>query len=363
MTTLFAAAFVLAPAQLPANLFWTHPRGDQGTVPCVHPTHPNGDQPLNAPCLCPKVAEHPGGHEKRDPLGNTVKTPCTHLVSPHPNGHELPKGPCSHRQHANGDPGPFTPCAHPMPIRSRADNLGVHFYTADADIRQFVTSAIHSLRSKGVRYPDPRVLKVFYREPTNGNINDNKDPFWSHYNPVFHSIQLTKGRPLPDLQETCSHELGHAMLGHTPVHIAPAGGPHSMATADSAAMGMSEGWAHFVGLVIGEKPASYKGYNWENGHEVTKTVRLEPNRDIPFSSKNEFRVGCILWDLYDGGKEAGDTVQVPFSELYRIYSPTLATLANGPVIPSIEDFLGRLKKNRPDLRARIDAVYKKNLKL
>ncbi len=390
-----ASAFSGKSAEVPANLYWTHPYGHNAGAPCPHLAHPNGDPLGKAPCNCPPVPEHsaghpttvacthkklrhPGGHDtgKKDPFGNKIMSPCNEWDTEHPNGHPGPNGPCGHwkKAHPNGHPlpnkpcthpahpeghGVVTPCNHPLAMDLTPNNAGVKFFTTDPDIQSAVKAASSKLQNQGINVGIPRKLSVFHREPINGDPNDNKDPFWSHYNPVWHSIQLTKGRPMDDLRATVLHELGHALLGHKAVHIDSDGGPHSLSDANDAGLAMSEGWAHFVALYLSGKASAFKGRDWDAGHLDT---------GIPFSIKNEFRVACILWDLYDSqadktskGAAAYSAPKFTFADLFKVYSPSLATLANGPIIPSLDDFLARLKKNNPAKAHLIDPVRNFNL--
>ena len=51
-----------------------------------------------------------------------------------------------------------------------------------------------------------------------------------------------------------------------------------------------------------------------------------------------------------------DAVSFPFKELYKVFSPTLATLQNGPLIPSVNDYIARLKENNPTQAPQIEQV-------
>lgn len=350
-----------------ANLFWEHPDGDTVTIPCVHlvQQHPGGDTEL-VPCTH-SVPAHPGGHTT--PVGTV---PCGHLVPAHPAGDAVIH-PCTHlvAQHPGGHPAAGGPCVHPLtPVRVDTD-LNLVFYTDDATLQDAALAGAARLRALGVEIGRPRPLNVFARPPLRGNPDDAQDPFWSHYDPGTHSIQVTWRTPAdyPRLIDTLYHEMGHALLGHRCVQIATANGPHTLTQPSTPGVALSEGWAHLVALAIrfrpDETPTSYKGMDWE---ERTSTVPLDPNI--------EYNVACALWDLLDLGSGAADTVTIqigsrvialrervtmPFADLFRVYSPSLATLADGPIIPDVQNYLMRLSQNHPGRAWGISIAARANL--
>ncbi len=377
----------------PAHLEWQHPYGDDTFLPCVHrgAQHPNGDpttipcvhmvarhpggDPTTIPCVHP-VADHPGGDDtgqrvpcvhwkngrQQHPNGDPVMVPCTHLHKQHPNGDTGPNVPCTHltaqhpngdpgpvvpcthivAQHPNGDPGPRTPCRHPVKLERSLPELGLNLYLADKDLQDEVIRTVKFFADSGIMVGRPRPFNVFNRDPIRGNPDDNTDPFWSMYHPESHSIQLTRGRERKALLGSLHHEIGHALLGHKCVFITTPCGAHAISDAKDAGLAMSEGWAHFVALTLENASGSdsvHRGgvtNEWEGG---------ESDSTIPSSTKNEFRVGCILWDFFDTRKDGPDTVTVSFAEMFKVYSPTLATLREGPLIPDVDNYIDRLVRN------------------
>jgi len=342
-----------------ANLFLQHPKGHETTIPCTHirQKHPNGDK-ITIPCTHGYKKAHPQGDKITTPLG-TVTVPCIHLVAKHPNGDQVTV-PCVHfeQEHQNGDPGPTIPCVHPM-LPTRIEMSGaLFFYTNDRVIQDAAINAVNRLRFLGVNILWPRPLHIFHREPLENG--DSSDPFWSHYDPLMHAIQIMKdGRNASKRRETLYHEMGHALVGHSIVNR-PEGGPHGTKEETSLPLAMSEGWAHFVALALSHNQDTpnpeYKGLNWEN-------MNITPKPNI------EYCVGCCLWDIFDKRTEEGmhpDNVSLPFTELFKVYSPTLETLTSAVMVDSIESFLGRLKLNNPDnndLADHIDQVRKRNVGL
>lgn len=362
------------------RLFLQHPNGHQATLPCIHlvQQHPSGHA-VYVPCTHGFKQQHPEGDTVRNPFtgepvrdlkGNIVRTPCIHLVTVHPQGDRVTV-PCTHivPQHPEGHPGPTIPCAHPMEIR-RAEYGGlILFYTNDAAIQNGVMDAVDRLNTFGVSLISPRPLHIFHRQPIGSGGGD--DPFWSHYNPILHSIQIINtGQPVHEKIETLRHEIGHALVGNQ-ITNHYAGGSHLLTSAaDSYALAMSEGWAHFVALALTYDASegagiSYKGLNWENP-------------SLPPNGKVEYCVGCCLWDLFDTVKnktvstrfgqiivqERDELASIAFSEFFRVYSPTLQTIQFGPWIRSIWDFLARVKANNadnPTLVGLIDEITLKNV--
>ncbi|MAW61537.1 MAG: hypothetical protein CMJ94_11970 [Planctomycetes bacterium] len=330
-----------------ALLFLQHPLGDPTTFPCAHleVAHPNGHA-VTVPCLHGFKPKHPDGDLIQTWFGEK-RVPCIHLEPIHPNGHTATV-PCAHVQpaHPDGHPGPPLPCSHPLPVVREEFNGGLKFYTNNSLIQDLVMQAVGALAELGVVLaPAIRPLHIFFRAPIGDG--DSSDPFWHHYSPLFHSIQIMDtGQGEQAIRETLFHEIGHALLGHTPInHFA--GGPHGMTTpAANYALAMSEGWAHFVALVLNKRlglaePDNYRGLDWEN-------LSIDPNGKI------EYCVGTFLWDLFDrfriefeqsSGRIVGigdELLSLPFSQLFGVYSPTLEAIANGPWVSSVWDYADRL---------------------
>lgn len=384
-----------------ANPFWQHVMGDRAMLPCTHMVkeHPAGDDVM-APCTHLKK-QHPDGDrvkkKLKDPVTGIEKeidvtVPCVHLVPEHPEGHPTgAKVPCVHLrpEHPEGHPGPITPCVHPMAEVSRDDTLGLIFYTNNQDVQQAARDGAQKLKELGVAPSgsagalgralipggpqeslrarlggNPRSLAVFHHTPVHGDPTDNKDPMWSHYNPFLHYLQITKDERSSvsaadrrkDIRDTMFHELGHAICGHKCVVPMTLGKPHALDTETDPGQAVSEGWASFVALVImyprNSAMAQYNGVDYE---------RLTTETRIPFSAKAEARVTAILWDLYDSTNEQGDSVSLGFNELFKVFSPTMNTMQNGPVIPDLNNYLDRLANNNPSQRTAIMAARDMNL--
>lgn len=372
------------------NPFWTHLRGDGPIIPCDHlvAEHPEGD-PVIGPCLHMRLV-HPEGHQigtrpcthvadwrtgrVEHSGGDPIIAPCAHWEAEHPEGH--PTGatvPCIHvrQEHPGGHAGDAVPCVHPMPLIRSDTSRGVNYFTDDPVVQNAIGVAADRFVEWGfnagglplalhrdengveIITGTPRPLSVFNREAVNGNPWDNHDPMWSHYTSVLHCIQITEGGP--DSEEVVYHEMGHAAVGNSCVMVDTPGGPHTLRSADHGGLAVSEGWASFVALAMmhdrASREALFMGVDWE-------AADFDP---APRSAMNEYRVGCILWDLYDTANEEGDGVSLAMSDLFRVFSPTMATFTQGLVIRDLADYIDRLKANNPKLAAQIDAVVAMNL--
>lgn len=366
------------------NPFWQHVLGDHTTTPCTHmsPEHANGD-PVMAPCthLAP---EHPGGDDtgKKDPRGNAIRVPCVHIKPQHPEGH--PTGatvPCVHLkpQHPQGDQGPWVPCVHPVRLVRVDQELGINFYTDNAALQSQARDAALKFKAWGINSGgaagrlargqadrpktfdayalatggDPRMLSIFNHEPTAGFPADGTNPMWSHYNAAFHSLQIMQGETR--MPSTMYHEMGHSICGHTCVISLSPGQPHSLCGVTAPAEAITEGWADFVEMAL-LFPQSQMNPNIDGTDVASANAG-----NCPKSPNCEFRVATILWDLYDIGDEPGDNISLSFGELYKVFSPTMATLSSGPILKDLDDYLERLIKNHPDKEAAIRAVRAKHL--
>ena len=348
-----------------AHLAPAHPAGHQTTIPCIHgltQLHPGGDRlgMVTLPCIHLSLV-HPEGDtitlpcphlSIEHPAGDTTLLPCAHVSLVHPEG-DLISAPCSHphQQHPEGHVGPPVPCAHLLPVRRTEFGGRLVFYTDDSDIQRWLIAIVQGMLDLGVDITVPRPLVVFNRAAVNGNPNDNLDPFWSHYNPLLHSIQLTHGHSANVNLDTALHECGHALLGHSiPNHFAS--GPHTGNTPNlnpdgtpNLAVATSEGWADFVALML-EDRLQLGSDHYRRG--ALENLQLTPNPAV------DLCVAAALWDLFDPvGPERGrqqDRIQLPFP-YFRVYSPSLQVLSTGVVVGSIYNFAERLKRNDPRNRS------------
>lgn len=349
-----------------------HPQGDPNPLECIHWVAPHASDPTTVPCVHCRLQHSEGDdtgkhvpciHRDRSgrpehPGGDPVRVPCVHVQCDHPNGDPGPPGPCLHAkirqhghddgppkpcshkvcEHPNGDQGKTTQCVHPL--RPVEENLadGYRLFIADNDLRNFVKQSILDLKNRfGIYVGRPRVLNVFNHPPASGFPADGSNPNWSQYDPITHSIQLMKGASAYSLAETFRHEAGHALNGRRVVQILTPTGQHVLCTDKGPGLAMSEGWADFVGLVLSPgKEREYIGKNWEDAH-------LDKN--CPYDVNNEFRVAAILWDIYDGNQEGGDRLNLSFNDMYKVFSPSMATLRDGPVFTSIDEYMSRLNAN------------------
>lgn len=377
---------MLNPLNMTNPLFWTHPEGDTTKVPCTHIERKEETVSLSIPYCELEQSDNEGipvitGVRKDTKnvagvnvvVGVNLDTKKIRMVWKSKN--QDIKIPYFVPEHPEGDPGPTIPCIHPLPIVRFVDELWLVFYTDDTFIQEETIKAVRKLTDLGLIMSSPiRPLNVFHRPFLSGYPEDENNPFWSHYDPITHSIQITKRNVSQDsLRDTIHHELGHATLGHRIVQITTPGGAHGLKELKSPSLAMSEGWAHFVALAIRfsqtDTPSSsssfnYKSENWEYR-----------NPNVPMSPNIEFNVACTLWDCFDVGDDSlilrlrdgrivygfpQETANLPFSELYRVFSPTLATVPFGPIIPSLDNYLERLIANNPEQAERIQKARRLN---
>ncbi len=229
-------------------------------------------------------------------------------------------------------------------------NGGLKFYTDDEFIQETAIEAAQKLSSLGVDLISPlRPLLIFHREALENG--DGSDPFWSHYSPLFHSIQVMRkdGFTEGEYRDTLRHEIGHALIGNSPINFYGLGSHSIKQPASSYALAMTEGWAQFVALVLTyppntEGPIMYQGLDWE-------TLSISPNGKI------EYCVGAFLWDLFDHMRVhfqrnrhglfrpefPDEFFSLGFAEIFKVFSPSLNAVVNGPWISSVWDFAERLK--------------------
>lgn len=307
-----------------ANLFWTHPNGDQmPNVPCIHwsQVHPGGDR-ITVP-------------------GGTITVPCSHLS----------------QVHSGGDPGPMGPCLHPMQPVEFVPGYGVVFYTSDTTIRKATFDGIDALRTMGVTWgPFQRPLSIFSRQQVDPNARPSEDAFKTQYLASAHAIQILPEQP--QKRHALLHELGHALIGQGCPRITGSGGQHNLFEESSPGTALSDGWAHFVGLAIensrSDVSPDFLGISdW-----------LPRRQSVPKSARIEYNVTCTLWDLFDTtmpfsghhSPPGSERARFTFKELFGVFSPTLQTLLNGPGIPNVDDYLTRLRNNHPGRGSQIDQV-------
>ena len=356
-----------------ANLLWQHPTGDTIKVPCCHlevVQTSTVDIPVPTKIEITKKHDH---DTVSGPFGDKHDVPCLHLDASVTT--ETMKIPIYEvkPKHPEGDDSPVPiPCMHPLIPEAIDTTRHLVFFTDDAKYQAIATELVDKLRDKlHVRSVgrSSRPLLFFFREAVNGNPSDSNDPFWSHYDPYLHAIQVTRnpnGIDYNYIRSVLSHELGHAIVGQSCVQVPNEGDPHSTKKPSHLGEAMSEGWADFVTLALKQEgrgtPNLYAfGLDFE---------RRDPN--VPKTKDIEYNIMCILWDLYDisTSQTRGRFVRpIPdddpanteatsflFEQLYGVFSPSLDTLPAGPVIWDIDNYLSRLKTLYPDRSTVIDQV-------
>lgn len=361
-------------------LFWEHPDGHIVKVPCVHPKTVTQNVQVKIPGYN-KTITLPGSNTTANVPGFNIAGirwdgATVNISIPGPSGDvhfddqnitfpvTLPG-----LQHPEGDDGPTVPCWHPFRTYTVDVARNIVFHTSNSFVQNETKKAIDRLAALMVRpsflTSSIRPLHVFNRPLLSNYPQDARNPFWSHYEPDTHAINIHFDATAnqTDFLDALHHELGHASIGQNCVQIPTPGGGHGMDAEIDPALAMSEGWAHFVALAIRDNqdtllPALYWGQRWE-----ARNAAVAPNLNI------ESNVARLLWDIYDTGRSVtggwpprtmykadDEAMSFPFKELYKVFSPTLATLQNGPLIPSINDYIARLKENNPVQAEQIEQV-------
>ena len=114
------------------------------------------------------------------------------------------------------------------------------------------------------------------------------------------------------------HEYGHAIMwtlygGHWPPGDGP--DPHDWESESSRGFAMVEGWAEFMGEVVGTNPATVVG---PTGIETVVWQNRVDTGDMD-GDIVEGSIAAVLWDIVDGLRRADrDTLCVPFSDLFTV---------------------------------------------
>jgi hypothetical protein len=345
---------MLNPLYMTNNLFWLHPNGHEIPLPCTHITTQRLNGNLTIPCS--HLDWQNGKWTKMTPPDSPLEVNVL-IPQPREQNDNIPLNNIviPMLEHPGGHPGITVPCIHPMPLKRRVEGLWIDFYTDNSFIQEETIKAVAQLLYLGANLASPgRPLNVFYRGYLADYPSNSDNPFWNHYDPFTNSIQvLDDGRTQNEIRDSLHHELGHATLGHRIVQPPTPGGTHNLNTVSQPTLAMSEGWAHFVALasrfratdVPNQTSAmAYNGQNWE-----TRVA------SVPLSPNIEYNVACTLWDCYDVAQRTisrlpEELAALPFSDLYRVYNPTLSTIPFGPLIPNIDDYLDRLIANNPGQR-------------
>jgi hypothetical protein len=216
-------------------------------------------------------------------------------------------------------------------------------------IKNTVTAGVKRLKNWGVKVGNPvRPLHIVSREWAPGyDANSPSNPFWSHYDPLEHTVQIApNSRNKPD---TMFHEIGHAICGTEPIFI-PTGyyADHNLTDTSSEPIALNEGWADFVALALTHDRAS-------DNPDYGRRNLEERNLAIPKKDTIEYNVAAILWDLFDTRRDE-EEVALNFGALFRVFSPSLEARQGPAILLGVRDFLDRLKAQNPRSAQQIDRV-------
>ncbi len=359
-----------------ASLLWQHAEGDSFKVPCQHlQAVQTGSVSIDVPTKIDVGTQHSDDGKWRAPTGQEYTIPCMHWNTNVTTGTAQVPTFELRPQHPDGDDSPVHgPCIHALTPSAVDSSRHLVFFTDDPQYQMIVTQLVDKLRNElHVRTvgSSARPLMLFFREAVRGNPNDSTDPFWSHYDPFLHAIQITRnptGIDYDSVRAVLSHELGHAIVGQSCVQVPNEGDPHSMKRPSHPGEAMSEGWADFVAVALartgrGTPHSLFAGASFE-----------ERDPAVPLTTDIEYNIMCLLWDLYDvetvvqarpprigrvipdDDSAATEATAFSFEELFGVFSPSLDTLPAGPVIWDIRNYLGRLRTMYPERASVIDSV-------
>jgi len=139
------------------------------------------------------------------------------------------------------------------------------------------------------------------------------------------------------------------------------GGEHDLTDASDARLGLSEGWANLVAIWLenGRDAGTVTKRGFAQNYESARTTRRSPTTSAMSSA---WRASSGTSRLPRGEHaNRSDSVSIEFADLFRVYSPTLETLQNGPLLASIDDFTSRLVNNGAVTQASVDAIRSLNL--
>ena len=147
-----------------------------------------------------------------------------------------------------------------------------------------------------------------------------------------------------------THEFNHYLQDHVSRDDTP-GGSHSGSDKVDMRVSFSEGFGNaFSGMPLND-PLYRDSYGDKQGNDFG--FDLETNNVSPKGWYGESSIGSIVWDLFDSGAEAGDTVTVGYSSILSVFRNQLRT---GQPLTSIFPFIVALKAQPGAPVAAIDTL-------
>jgi len=142
-------------------------------------------------------------------------------------------------------------------------------------------------------------------------------------------------------QHIIAHEFQHFLEDALSRADTP-GGPHGLDEKLDMRLAFSEGFANaFAAMALGD-PVYRDAFG--NGQSQVFRFNMETAVASNRGWYNETSVHGIVWDLYDGGTEAGDTVELGYGPMYEVF---VRDLRDGIPLTSVFAFVTALKARVP----------------
>jgi hypothetical protein len=156
-------------------------------------------------------------------------------------------------------------------------------------------------------------------------------------------------------QHVVAHEFGH-YIEQNFSRADNIGGSHGLGDKLDIRVAFGEGFGYAFAAIVLNDPDARDSFT-DNGSPVSGGFNIERNPPAPGDPNgtwaSESSVWSILYDLYDSGAEAGDTVALGFNPLWNVLTGTQRTT---PAFTSIFSFMTALKAARPAEETAINAL-------
>jgi hypothetical protein len=160
-------------------------------------------------------------------------------------------------------------------------------------------------------------------------------------------------------EHVVAHEFGH-YIEHNFSRADNIGGAHGLGDRLDIRVAFGEGFGYAFAAMVHQDPNARDSFVHTDGSLRSGGFNVETNPTTPASGQDD--VGCwcsessvwaILYDLYDSGAEAGDTLSLGFAPIWSVLVGNQRTT---PAFTSIFSFISALKAARPGDAAAIDAL-------
>jgi hypothetical protein len=155
-------------------------------------------------------------------------------------------------------------------------------------------------------------------------------------------------------QHVIAHEFGHYFEDRFS-RSDSMGGRHAPDQRLDLRLAFSEGWGHAFAAMSLNDPRYRDSFNGMNNDDLVIDAE---SGTTPFPGWfSELSVAKVLWDVFDGGVEAGDTVELGFAPIHAVM---VGAQRSTTAVTSIFPFATELRRANPGSRGAIDAVLNGN---